>query len=174
MRVAMEYPESLCAIIRSAAEKHRGDIDAAVNQAFGDWQESDEYADWVDEMVRGQIRNMIHDVRHADNVTIRRNAGDFGGPSKVGVSAANQVIEKSLLDTYSINGRRLGDILGKELSAIANGERERATGCIVNARLLEALKPLVSDDKSVRQCVKDKKAWQILRTIKRSVGGQAA
>lgn len=170
----MEYPDSLLAIIRSAAEAHRSSIDAAVNQAFSEWQATDEYADWVDEMVRGQIRSMIHGVRHADNVAIRRDAGEFGGPSKVSASSANQVIEKSLLDTYSINGRRLGDILGKELEPIANGERERATGCLVNARLLEALKPLVSDDKSVRDCVKDKRAWQILRTIKRSVEGKAA
>ena len=149
------YPEELQKIVREEALKHIDDIDAATNAAERRWKKSKDYADWIETMIRNELRNMICDVRHNSNVTIRRQNGAYGGPAKVSLStgAVNRVA-KSVLFTYCINGTSLGMLTGEMLKELIVSERERAEGCEFNSRLCSKLSPLVSDNKTVAQCVK--------------------
>ena len=160
----MEYPEVLTEIIKECAAANPSDIDKAVDTAFTRWRKCDEYAEWTESMIRGQLRNMIHDSRHASNVQILRDLKGYGGPSKVGLGSGivNRVAAMSVLDSYCINGMALGDIMGSELKAIASDQQEKANGYSRNARLCLMLAPLVPEDKRVRDAVTETKVRKLI------------
>lgn len=164
----MNYPESLTAIVQHAASEHRDNIDQAVDCAAKAWRATEERAEWLEQMELGQLRNLIHDARHQTNVAIRREAGAYAGPAKVGLStgAANRVAQ-SILDGYVICGRVLGDILGKELVPFAKIELERAEGYQFNARLCRKLAAVVPDDKTVRQVLSESKIRKLMREARK-------
>jgi hypothetical protein len=162
----MDYPESLCEIVKQAASNHRDDIDLAVDCAFRGWKASEEFAEWTDAMVRGQLRNMIHDSRHTENTARLKLAGAFGGPAKVGVSDSVSEIARLCYLHHSIAGRTLGSILGSELAGMAKGERERAAGCAFNANLCERLLDLVPADKRVDQVLSEAKVAKLFRELR--------
>lgn len=81
----MEYPESLRAIVRKAVEQH-DDVDKAVDCAEKAWLASEDYSEFVSAMVRGELRSLIHDVRHRQNVAIRTAAGVYGQQAKVSLA----------------------------------------------------------------------------------------
>lgn len=160
-----DYPETLRSIIKAAAVEHQESIDDAVDSAFKQIEKLDDYSEWIEKMVRQAIREMIHQARHETNTDFRRSNGEFGGPAKVGTAtgAANRVAAMCLLDSYAIGGTSLGSILGSELPAIRDSQITKGRGCFFNAALCSALIPLVADDKSVRECVTEKKARQIFK-----------
>lgn len=166
----------ILAIVKEDSAKFPDDIDKAVETTIRRIRKLSDYADYVDGLVYGQIRHMHHDVRHTANVATRKAAGEYGGPAKVTLSegAANAAAAASLLKTYLINGRTLGDITGKELPAIRDAERNRGAGCYFNAALCEALGPLVADDKRVDECLTDQKALAIFKRVQKSNAGAAA
>lgn len=161
------FDEALLAEVSKAARKHRDDIDHAVSCAEKAASKLPGWKDWIDDLVRGQIRNLIHGVRHQDNVTMRRDAGQYGGPAKVGLStgAVNRIAGECWMN-YFIGGRTLGQILGKELRGIAQGEREKAEGCTFNARLCEQLAAIVPEDKSVSDAVSEAQVKKIVKGLK--------
>jgi hypothetical protein len=173
----MDTPEALLTFVKEAiVATQNTDVDSATKLAYSRWRKHPDYETHRDAMIEEFVRSVVCDQRHATNKNLRRDAGDFGGGAKVSLStgAVNRVMEQCLLDTYVINGKRLGDILGSELPEFAKAERERASGHAVNAALCERLQPLVGKEKSVRECVKDRKAWQILREVKSPKRGRAA
>ena len=121
-----------------------------------------EYDDFREELVVYAVRGMVHDVRHADNIKMRREAGEFGGPAKVGVGAAVQQACQNVY-AYFIAGTTLGMILGSQLSEIANSEAAKADGHLFNTRLCRRLARLVPANKTVKQAVKESVLAKIFR-----------
>lgn len=166
------FDSALLAEVTKAARKHRDDIDHAVQCAERAVSKLPEWKDWIADLARAHLRELIHNVRHGDNVTMRRDAGEFGGPAKVDMStgAANRIANQSWF-SYFIGGRTLGQILGKELKGLAKSEREKAEGCIFNAKLLEQLAGMVPEEKRVCDAVSE---TQIKRIVKGAKGKRAA
>lgn len=166
-----DFPQSLRAIVREAATRSNCDgIEAATDFAYRKWKKCDEYAEFVEAMVRGELRSLICDVRHQDNVNRRKVAGEYGGPAKVSLgSEANRAARESLLD-YSINGRRLGSLFGKELDGLASAEEARGNGCYLNARFLRAIKPLVPAESRVEEKLSETKAKKLFREVSNTSG----
>jgi hypothetical protein len=163
-----DYPESFWKIVRDANKAHPSDITAARDQAKKKIRRLSDFAEWIDEMVDSEILSMVHDDRHRTNVGLRRAAGEFGGPAKVGLAtgAAIAVASESLLESYSIAGRNLGSISGSELKAIADSESAIAGGHLFNVRLCRALMPLVAADKTVCECISEAKAKKIFQQVR--------
>lgn len=159
------FPESIQQIVAECAAKYKNDIDKAVDQAVSQVQALDDYEDFVDLLVRTAVRGKITDFRHSVSTAIKRAAGEYGGPAKVGtdLSAVNAVA-RGVFD-YFIGGRTLGTITGEELKQIRDSEAEKATGHLFNAGLCEALIPLVQEGKTVRECVAESKVRRIFKTI---------
>lgn len=161
----METPPPLLELARRAIRKYPDDIPAATEmflvQAI---KFPEEWSKFQVASVRDAARHLIGDVRHADNVSRRRNAGEYGGPAKV-VAGKSEAVQRACADiyAYSIAGRALGSILGSELEPIARAERRRAAGCEANARLLESLERIVPADKAVRDAVGEKKLWRLVK-----------
>lgn len=162
----MDYPEALRVIIRKAAEQHRGDVTAAVAAAEKAWRKAPEFAEYVDAMIRGELRSLIHDVRHQENVGVRRDLGFYGQPAKVtlGTGAVERVARNCLV-AYSICGVALGQITGKQLLSFAKTEQEKADGSAFNARLCRRLSEIVPADKAVGEVLTVKKAESIMREV---------
>jgi hypothetical protein len=171
----MDYPASLSTVISKAAAQHPQDIDKAVTCAAKAARKLPDFSEWVDQLVNSQLRNMIHDARHSHNTRLRREAGDFGGPAKVGLStgAANEVA-KSVYMSYAIGGTVLGAVLGSELKAIAASEHEKAQGHAFNVRLCSRLAAMVPDDKRVSEALTEGKLKRLFVELQKSKGGKAA
>lgn len=147
-------------IIQEEADKHANSITAAVNSAVCRVKRLADYPDYVDGLVRKAIRGMIHDYRHAEDVAMRKESREFGGEAKVKAGDAVNRVARSLY-SYLIGGVTLGVIKGCQLAKIGAEEAMRAGGHDFNARLCKALEPLVSNHKTVRQCVKESKLRQL-------------
>jgi hypothetical protein len=162
----MDYPSSLLGIVRKAAIKHRDSVDQAVVCAEREWRKSPEHEQWIDQMVRGELRSLIHNVRHETNVQIRKEAGAYGQPAKttLGTGAVARVASDVLLN-YSICGVTLGMITGEQLRSFAKSEQEKADGCEFNAILCDRLAEMVPAEKCVSDCVTAKKAKAIIAEI---------
>lgn len=172
----MEYPPSLRDIVSQAASQHRDDIDKAVDCAYAKWLDDPEREDFVESLERQAIREHIHFWRHRENVEMRREAGMYGGPAKVGLStgAANRIAEQCWLETYVIGGRIVGGITGKELPAMAKSEREKADGADFNARLCMKLASMVPEEKAVRDVLTDAKFRKVMKELRTGRRGKAA
>lgn len=162
-----KFDEALLSEVAKAARKHRDDIDHAVQCAERAASKLPGWKDWISDLAKSKLRDLIHGVRHSDNTTMRRDAGMFGGPAKVDLStgAANRIAGESWFN-YFIGGMSLGQVLGSDLKAIAEGERERAEGCIFNARLCEQLAPLVPAEKRVSEAVRESQIKKIVKGLK--------
>ncbi len=159
--------DDLNTIASQEAQRHADDIDAAVNSAVRRVQKLPNYADLVDDLVRSAVRHLIADCRHHENVAMRKDGNSYGGPAKViAGSAVNRIA--SDFYAYYIGGRTLGTIKGEELAVIAASEAERASGHQFNARLCAALRPLVPEGKTVKECIKPGK----LRSIFEGLNGK--
>lgn len=158
-----DIPEDFRSIIKAATLEHFEDVSAAVDSAYEQIIEMDDFAEFQEKLVRHSIQEHVYDFRHKTATDLKRRNGDFGGPAKVGTStgAANRVAAMCFLDSYPIDGRSLGSILGKELPALRDAAIGRGRGAFVDAAVCSALIPLVAEEKEVRQCVSDKKAEAI-------------
>ena len=169
------YPSSLLGIIRSATDLSNAvGVDKATDKAYREWTAHEDYPEWISEMVRRELRTQIHECRHRDNTQRKRAAGEYGGPAKVtlGSGVVNRVARESLLE-YSIAGRCLGDLYGKEIIDLAASEEKTAAGSLLNARLLRAIKPLVGDDERVRDAVSESKAKSLFKSVNGNTNGRS-
>jgi hypothetical protein len=153
----IEFPDSVHRIVKRAVAKHPGDgdLDKAVDMAEAQIRRLRAFEDIVGGLVRKGVAQLVHDARHSQNISIRKEAGEYGQPAKVsvGTSAAVTRAATSVYDYY-IDGTRLGSVFGRDLLRVADEQQAVAEGHSFNARLCRKLKPLVADDKQVEQVVK--------------------
>lgn len=167
----MDFPESLTAIVKDCAAKHASDINLAVDAAVAEWREQPERGEWLEQMEVKAIRAMIGDARHTVTTQAKRDAGLFGGPAKVGgTGAANEVATACILDSYRIDGMRLGDIEGGRIASLISEQKAKGDGYYLNAKVLAVFEPLVPKDKTIRQAVKPRKAEQLVKSIAAGAG----
>ena len=102
------------------------------------------------------VRGILNDMRHTINTAIKKEHGMYGGPAKVVPGEATARVALSCLG-YMIAGKTLGNVLGEELEGIAQDEAAVAKGHQFNVKLCRKLKPLVADDKTVGQCLNERK-----------------
>jgi hypothetical protein len=170
----MEYPDNVLRIAERAAKQHPDDITKAVDCAERDVRALPEFREIVAVLVRGAVQGLVYEARHQTNRSIRREAGEYGGPAKVsGASDAVNTVYKSVYD-YCIGRTTLGRVLGKELPGIAESERAIAEGHVFNAELCEALSRMVPEERAVKDAVPEKKLRGLFRRLQRKVGGDRA
>lgn len=158
----MPIPESVQIVCRTAAEKNVENIEAAVAEAYDAVLALPEWPDFRDALVMNAIRAMVHDVRHNDNVKMRRECGTWTTIPKSTMASIPADVMISVWG-YNIAGRTLGTILGEELDQIAQDEAARADGHNFNARLCRKLKSLVPTGKTVKQAVSEAKMRKLFK-----------
>jgi acyl-CoA reductase-like NAD-dependent aldehyde dehydrogenase len=156
--------ETLQTIASEESLKHADDIDAAVDATMKRANRTRWFADLAEELTTRAVRAMVNDFRHAANVAARNENREYGGPASVTAGEAVNRVARSLY-TYMIAGRTLGMLTGEELPTVAATEAATADGHRFNAKLCEALAPLVKADKTVRECVKESKLKKLFETL---------
>jgi hypothetical protein len=153
------------AIATEEAMRHRNNVAHALDAAIQRVRDLPNYDDLVDALVLEAVRERVYDARHQDCRAIRKAAGEYCGPAKVTAGATSNDVAFGVY-CYMIDGRTLGTIRGDELAVIADGEEARAHGHRFNARLCRKLLDHVSEDKTVRQCLKETALREIFASIK--------
>jgi len=146
----MQYPDDVKRLANVCAEKFPSDIDKAVKEWGKRVQRLKGYVAWRDSLVEVAGRGMIADSRHTKNVAMRKEAGKYGGSPTVIAGLDTRDLSFASYFDYSIDGRRLGDVLFSELPGIAQEQAGKANGFMFNANLCQALyrlKPKKGDDK---------------------------
>jgi hypothetical protein len=171
----MQWPASVLDIATKSARKHADDIDAAVVAAEKAIRKLDEFGELIDALITDAIRQMVYEARHASNTAMKRQAGVYGQPAKV-QAGTSEAVQKLYSSVYQmrIAGTMLGLIRGSELPSLAETERSIASGHTLNAVLIESLIGLVGDDKTVQQCVSEKKLKTLLKKAAETIQSAAA
>jgi hypothetical protein len=175
--MSVHLPKSVTAIVNEETMTNPSNIEEAVSQSKARISQLPEYAELVDRFITDAIRTYVYQVRHASNQEMKRQAGHYGKPSKVNriSTAINEVYKKSYLDTYFVNSMALGDVQGKDLDAIADTARERASGYVFQAQLMEWLRSKgVVGDKRVRDVVTSKQVEAYFKKNQRKIDSEAA
>lgn len=176
----MAFREQMMECVRAAAKRYPSDIDKAVDVCFEKVRKLEGYDEFAATFVRDSLRLRIHGIRHTDNIRMKRESGDYGGPAKV-VVAGSEVVESASktaralnLYLYSVGGMVLGDMTGEQLVAAASTERELANGHLFNHALFGELGRIVPKDKSVRATVKHTKLKAIFMRLQKQTGVSVA
>lgn len=166
----VDFDPELMTILKDAAAEHRDDIDIAVITAEKQIRACKSFKHWQAEFITRAIREGIHEARHANNDKLRRLAGDYGGPAKVGVTdALNEVAMQSYLETYVIAGCVLASIAVKDLSAFAATEQAKANGAAFNADLCRSLQRLCAKKtgETVGECVTETQIRRLFKSLRK-------
>lgn len=170
----VEFPQEVIDIVKQAALQHKDDIDEAHQCAERGVRGLKNFAELQELLVSDSIRELVYQSRHTENVRLRREAGQYGSPSRVDVANSEAVhqVNSSVYD-YFIAGISLGMILGKELAGIAEREGKIAEGHQFNQRLCEALARMVPEESRVRDAVPEKKLRNLFKRLRQEYGRAA-
>jgi hypothetical protein len=190
----MIHPESILRAGRKAAERFPDDIPRATRYALQLFKRLPEYEEWCEGLPMGMAQDIVHEARHHHNREIKRQsrreedvpvaacASSTGSANKRSTRprpeprprinvAESQGVRSTYIAymTKNIAGRTVGSIYGRELEGIAMNERERAAGYEFNARLLQRLRPLVPDGRTVRESISEEKLAAIWKDVEKGM-----
>jgi hypothetical protein len=192
----MWHPESILRAGRKAAERFPDDIPRATRYALQLFKRLPEYEEWCEGLPMGMAQDIVHEARHHHNREIKRQsrreeeeavaayssetvgAATNGGstrPRPEPRPRINVAESQGVRSTYiaymsqRIAGRTVGSLYGRELEGIAVNERERASGYEFNARLMQRLKPLVPDNRTVREAISEEKLAAIWKDVEKGM-----
>lgn len=152
----MEYPPEIREIATQAADRCKA-AQTAVRHAIKNVRAHPAFDTFVDVLVDGAVEELVYQARHVANQKTRTSTS----VPKVIVGNSPAVQKVADLYLYRIGGNVLGNMTKEQLEAIGPSERERAAGHAFNARLCEALVPLVPKEKTVQQAVTEKKLKEV-------------
>jgi hypothetical protein len=188
----MIHPESILRAGRKAAEKFPDDIPRATRYALQLFKRLPEYEEWCEGLPMGMAQDIIHEARHHHNREIKRQfrrevavaacASSTGSanerstrPRSEPRPRINVAESQGVRSTYIaymtklIAGRTVGSLYGRELEDIAVNERATASGYEFNARLLQRLRPLVPDGRTVREAISEEKLAAIWKDVEKGM-----
>jgi hypothetical protein len=144
-------------IVQRAVEKYH-DIDKAVKAAMKAINADDEMREaLLGYFIQRAVRDAIHARRHIVRSIVKANPPR----SLLAMADAGESLIESILDSYMIDGKRIGDVTGAELQVYIQTESEIANGHRRNANFYGMLRNKTPDDKLVRECVKPDEASEM-------------
>lgn len=147
----MNIPEAVRSTIAAVSRKHPNDIKKALEQAKTAVRKLPEFKKYIDVLVDESIQGLLYASRHLDNTALK-NSGRNPETKVNGISPGVLAAFGRAYD-YHIAGRTLGQLLGEELSGIAESEENVANGHRFNAALCRWLATKVPPGKRVSESV---------------------
>lgn len=159
----INFPRWVRDCVEAECRKNMEDIDGATNRSLACLRKNPEFDSLIESFIWNSVRDLVHDFRHKNNVEIKRQTGQYNTVPKVqpGKSESVQSAYADVFD-FCIAGKTLGSMTGAELPIVALNERTSSEGHLRNARICEALAPLVAENQTVRESVTAKKLRQII------------
>ena len=168
----MNLEKRVIQVCQACAMKHMRDINKAVDEAKQKLK-LPPLPKWVAVLVENALREQIHFARHISNKKLRKAAGEYGGPGKVGSSSAldelaDAIWQESVFN-HTICGWLLGDIEKEELLYFAEVEEEKAAGSMFNAELCRWVYKLIAKRQgaTVRECMREDELLKIFRKLRK-------
>ena len=172
----MEFPHELMEIVNEEVRLHQDSVLVAIERAESRIRKMPNFKDWIESFIHQAIADLVYDCRSKYKHEQKKDAGRY--VAAPGVSAQpSKAVSGALQSAYDmlISKTVLGNIYGKELPEIADGEAARADGHMFNARLCRRLIPMVPAEKMVREAGKEQKLRKIIYEIREGMGvGDAA
>lgn len=167
----MNYPRELLEAVAEAERNHADNISDAVDEAFRVVSGLPCYEDVTQTLLRDAVRQLVYEARHSATIRIKKDAGCYGGPAVVnsGASVAVNRVQESVY-RMRIAGHVLGDLLGADLADVADAEKARADGHMLNYYFVSALRPKVRADQRVREALSEQVLQRMLRAAERRAG----
>jgi hypothetical protein len=157
----MWHPESILRAGRKAAERFPDDIPRATRYALQLFKRLPEYEEAVAAYSSETVGAATNggSTRPRPEPRPRINVAESQGVRSTYIAYMSQ----------RIAGRTVGSLYGRELEGIAVNERERASGYEFNARLMQRLKPLVPDNRTVREAISEEKLAAIWKDVEKGM-----
>lgn len=175
------YPEWFVELVAGVVAEHSSDIEAAVAAAMCAIRRASEdaYGALVAQLMEQAVREAVYDARHAANVRMKRDAGYYVNSAKAPPQGSKGVADAyRSVYSYHIAGTVLGELLGKDLPAVAQSEMAKADGHRFNSRLAAWLQGHVKPEQKVREAFPDRrgemKLWREFNRIHQEVFGGGA
>lgn len=113
------------------------------------------------------LRNLVLRARHRDTCEIKTavRAVDLQALASVARSAQRSIF------MWSIGGKRLGDLFGRELPDIIAREARSAAGRTLNVEFLSRLHGIVDENKTIRQAMKEADVAKLFRAVSAEILG---
>lgn len=130
-------PSEFNEIAEKMARKYPADIKRAAEEASERIRKLPMFESFVNEMVDSTILRMIHDARHRDNVRIKKQNNEYGGPAKVVTASSaelNRIGEETSLFMIKTTFGNLKDLTKKQLTTLSETNMKVGRGFIRNAR----------------------------------------
>lgn len=163
-----QFPAEFLSLVRRGTETHPNNIERAEEYVTNKLEDAEYYNEELEQaLIRHAIRDLIYEARSTHNKRLKRSDPvTKKSTAKCKVDIGQSPIIKRMNQrwyTYNINGTTLGSVYGRDLRSLAEAERNIAGGHIANARLLEALIPLVRPDQTVKQTLTHKTLEKMAR-----------
>lgn len=156
------YPKTLLDSVRKIVEDHPESIDAALEKAVKAVHRMPERETFIATLERQAIREIVCGFRHQINVTFRNGNGDYATKPRAEIDASVSKVYESIYN-YVIAGMAIGWLVGKDLTRLAEMERNRADGHVFNAKFLESIiaSGAVGEDQRVMDAIPEKRLRKI-------------
>lgn len=160
----LNYPSEFKALAAEAAERFRNSPESAA-----EWLESEMLKPERNELlescrpaiIRTAMLQAVYDCRTASNQKIVSPSSPMPlDVVPVRRGAAADVATESYLN-MAVFGRRLGDLLGKDLDDAAVRATATGQGWIMRGKLFRAIRSLVPDDQRVEDCISNEKIGEL-------------
>lgn len=163
----MNVTKEMQDVIDKCTRKWINNIDQAVSESCKRLRRLPEYNEWVESLVNNAIRGLVHEFRHGISTRIKKQNREYGQKPRTnsGSSSAVRRAAESYYD-YCIAGKSLGNMLGRELGPAARACLARSNGERFNAHLLFSLEKVVKEDKSVRDCLSNRKLGNLFKSAR--------
>jgi hypothetical protein len=167
--VSQELPkelyDKLMAIAAEESDKSSDDIQLAIKRTVARFKRIPNWQQALEVLLYKCAQEAVYAHRHMENIRIKKEAGEYGGPAKVtGGGMAAKVAQQCY--EIVLAGRVLGDVTGEELDEMIDVEQQMVRGHTANVRLLKSLKPLVKPGQCVRNAVKPAKLLELVQKSK--------
>lgn len=169
------FPKELIKIAVDEVAAHAGDeIEEVADAIFQRLDEAGDHDALIQLLAFHAVKGLVYEIRHRSNRSIKAQLKPGSKQranqvKSIGGRGSRQVARD--VYNYYIGKNALGELFGRQLGDIISSEEAIADGHVFNARLLSAIKPLVSKDKRVRQCVSRKRLTSIMQQVSDEFGG---
>jgi len=175
----MALDKQVLRVCQKCAMRYMDDIESALEESIRQLKVP-KLPDWIADLVNNALREQIHFARHISNRKLRKAHGAYGGPGKVGASAALDALAESVWQqsvfNHTIGGWLLGDIVKADLLLFAEAEDQKAAGSMFNAALCRACHQACAKRKgeTVRECLQESELEAMFKKIAKGLGRDAA
>lgn len=162
----MIFTKQLLTLAQRCAEKYPSDDDRAEKEFFESFKRSKEFPELAEQLIRSKLRELIQDQHKSTNELLFKANGVVENLHEFRPSTLSRLADLTVYD-LRIDGRRLGDIYGRECRALAKAAFNRSATEFQIGKLLAELADIAKPNSPISRSVSEAQIKAILGRSKR-------